>query len=83
MDEHKRIKEREEGDKARQILENPVFVDTWAKMDANLLSRMTDPGADDEVVLEAKRGLVILRRVKSEIERTMQTGQMAVMELNG
>ena len=80
-DEHQLIRERERGAKAQQILGNEIFQDVWSAMDANLTAAMTSPSATDEAVLEARRGLIILRRVKAEVERVLKTGEMANIQL--
>ena len=78
----KLTQERERGHKARQILDNPVFQDAWSRMDANLVAVMSNPASVDEAVLEARRGLIVLRRLKKEIEREFETGNMANIQLN-
>ena len=82
-DDHKLIRERERGAKAQQILDNSVFVDVWARMEANLIATMTSPSITDDMATEARKGLIVLRRVKAEIETELKTGQMANLQLNG
>ena len=76
------LKEREQGHRAQQIIDNPLFVETWEKMDARLMRIMSDPSTADDAVLEARRGLIVLRRLKSEIETVLKTGEMASTQLS-
>jgi hypothetical protein len=80
-DETKLAAERERGHKARQVLDNPVFKETWDRIDANLIAAMSSSTATDEAVLEARKGLIVLRRVRKEIEREFETGNLANIQL--
>jgi hypothetical protein len=80
-DEGKLTAERERGHKARQVLDNPVFKETWDRIDANLIAAMSSSTATDEAVLEARKGLIVLRRVRKEIEREFETGNLANIQL--
>ena len=76
------LKEREQGHRAQLIIDNPLFVETWEKMDARLMRIMSDPSTADDAVMEARRGLIVLRRLKSEIETVLKTGEMANIQLD-
>ena len=80
-DEHKLLIERDRGAKAAQVLDNVIYQDAWARMEANLLATMTAPNTTDDAVLEAKRGLVILTRLQKELKTELETGQLAGMQL--
>jgi len=80
-DENALIRERNRGHLAKQVMDNAVYQDVWAKFDANLLATITDGKTPDDRVLEARRGLIILRQIKRQIEKEFQTGLMATAEL--
>ena len=81
MSDHERIAERERGALAAQVTNNPVYQDAFARMEANLRDHMESSASTDEVVLEAKRALVILRRIHKHLEDAMTTGKMAAIQL--
>ena len=81
-DEHQLLTERERGTLAQQIVENPVFMDAWESCADNLRAHMENPSVPDEVVLEARRGLLILNRVRAAVEEAMTTGKMASIQLD-
>lgn len=81
MSEHQLIREQERAHLAKQITENPVWEEAWTALTENLRAHMEAPELSDEVVLEARRGLLILKRVREQIERVVNTGKLAQIEL--
>ena len=81
-DRREREKEVRRGIEAKAILENVVWQETWKAYDDQVRSWMEDPKASDEQVLAAHRLLTAVRRLRKDFEFTMQTGQLAEMQLN-
>lgn len=80
-DEHQLIKERERAHLAKQVIENPVWEEAWSHYQDTLRAHMENPEATDDTVLEARKGLIVLNRIRRRIEQAMTTGDMAAMQL--
>lgn len=81
-DEHDRIKERERGHYARQIVDSPLWAEAWAALESRLMDgwRQSQTGATE------RRELIYLQlraayEVRAHIEQVLLTGQMAEMQL--
>lgn len=81
LDEHKLIRERERAALAQQILENPIWQEAWEGYSSNLRAHMESAASSDDVVLEAHKALVVLKRVRKHIEQAVETGRMADLQL--
>ena len=81
MDEYKLVAERERAHLAQQIENNPVWQEAWEGFAKNLRGHMEAPESTDEVVLAARQGLLMMKRVRDHIEKAMQTGKMAAFEM--
>lgn len=71
-------KEVKRAEQARQVLQNPVYRDAFLRIKADLLSgfeRSTD--RQDKVRREIWRTLKTLDKLQSQLEHTMQTGELA------
>ncbi len=76
-DDRARIRERERGHQASQILSNPLWAEAWSALEANLRAHMEEPSAPDEAVLEARRGLIVAKAIQRQIQTVMETGRLA------
>ena len=76
-----RREEARDGQHAKLILDNPLWQRVYEEAERNLKRFMEEPSTLDEDVLEARRGLIALRRVKKNIETAMTTGDMAVLQI--
>lgn len=81
VDEHALIRERERAHLAQQVIDNPVWQEAWAGFAENLQAHMVAPGTTDEAVLEARRGYLVLQRIRKQFEKAMETGKMAELQL--
>ncbi len=83
-DELKRRAEVERGARARQILENPLFREAWTEVERSLLEKIVavpvpDKGGQEH---ELKLMVLVLRMVRTRIEKWAQTGSLAERELS-
>lgn len=81
-EEQQLIRERERASKARPMLENPVWSETWEFMEGNLRAHMEAPESDEGTVLEARRMLIAVRRARKHVESIYTTGRMAQISLD-
>ena len=79
--ESERLRERERGLRAQAIIENEICSEVWEKMAENARTFMEMPETTDEDVLEARRMLIVLKRVKVQMETIFTTGNMAQMQI--
>lgn len=80
-DERARRAEVERGHQARQITEHPLWSELWEGYRSTLLERITDPTSPDDVVLEARRMLILCERVQRDLGAILETGHLAAMQL--
>lgn len=80
-DENARRVEVERGHLAKQITDNPLWAETLNGYETALLARMVDPAATDDQALEARKMVVVVRRVRRDIEAILTTGKLALMQL--
>jgi len=81
-DENARIRERERGRLAQLVTDNAVYQQAWADMEANLRAHMESSSSADDTVLEARRMLIALRRLRRTLEDAMTTGKMAEIQMD-
>jgi hypothetical protein len=82
-DESERLRERERGSKARQIVDNPLWAEAWTTLDAKL----TDAWKASQTGMSERRELIYLQlraaaEVRGHIETVLETGQLAEMQLD-
>jgi len=82
-DKRERQVEVTRGHHAKQILDNPVWDTTFLGYETSLREWIESPETVSDDVLEARRMLIALRRLRRDIETTMQTGHLAEMQLRG
>ena len=80
-DEHRRIKERERGQQARQIFDSPLWAEAYEALANEQMALILAATTPDDEVLECRRQILALHQVKRRLESVMQTGQMAAMQL--
>jgi len=81
-DENARIRERERGRLAQLVTDNAVYQQAWADMETNLRAHMESSSSADDTVLEARRMLIALRRLRRTLEDAMTTGKMAEIQMD-
>lgn len=75
MNEQQQIRRAEQ---ARQILDNPRWVEAWETYRADMLNTIEQADAEDvEVVLLAKRMLSIAVQVRRHFERLIEDGKIS------
>lgn len=83
VDELKLRAQADLGNRAQQLLENPIFKDAFTKVERTLLERLIQaPVRDVEGVHELKLMIQLLRTVQAHIAKMAQTGRMADKELS-
>ena len=83
MEEHKRIAERERGNLAKNIIDSPIWDESWQQFEDSLIGgwRMTRTG-------EAERREMIYAQIRAaefarkHIEEIFRTGKLAEMQLD-
>lgn len=81
-DETKLLAQANRGERAKRIIEDPVFVDAVEKIEASLIDVFRDSKlADDDSRRYARESLGLLTRLREEINRIMITGDGARKEL--
>ena len=74
--------ERIDGEKARQLLDNSVFKDSWKAAEDSIVAQMQEVKMrDTDMHTRLILALQVLSSVRRHIETTMQTGQMADLQL--
>ncbi len=80
-DENARIREQARASQARQILDSPLWQEAWAATVTRLREWMESPSSSEDTVLEARRMLIAAERVRKDLEHTLQTGELATLQL--
>jgi hypothetical protein len=80
QDEDGRIEETTRAERARQLIGNPLWQETFQMMEDGLMDRLmaADTG---EVAMGYKNGLNMLRQIKQEFETCLETGKLANIQL--
>lgn len=85
MDAHERAQLTEEdfrGEKARMILENPVYDESWTKVREAIIKAWENaPIRDKEGQNELKLMLKLLVDARKNLETVMQTGKLARLQI--
>ena len=82
-DEKARLLERERANKARQIIDNPLWDEAWTTLD----SKLTDAWKASQSGQSERRELIYMQlraaaEVRGHIETVLETGRLAEMQLN-
>lgn len=80
-DEDALIRERNRAHQARIILDSPLWEESFQLYEDRLREHYESPANTDEIALEARRGLIALRRVRKHMETIFNTGKLADIEL--
>lgn len=64
-------------DRARELLEDPLFKETFETVRMNYLQRVDDPRLSDEDVLKVRDLLHVLRELEATLIRTVEEGEFA------
>ena len=73
--------ESQRGVFAKQVIENPIWQEAWEKYETNIRAWIEDPNTPDDVVLQARQRLLLLRQVKRDVQKVMETGLLAETEM--
>jgi hypothetical protein len=74
--------ERIDGEAARQVLDNPAFQKAWAEAENSIVAQMADVKMrDTEMHTRLILALQTLAAVRRHIFTTMETGQLATVQL--
>lgn len=72
-----------DGTRAKEVLENEVFQAVFQRIEQEVIDQWTNSPARDEVGREkCWQYLMLLRKVKTHLTSTLETGQLAELELN-
>lgn len=80
-DKAERQREVERAHQASRILDCPLWAEVWDGYRGALLDRMTSPATLDDDVLVARRMLVAVEQVQSDLTEILTTGELAQMQL--
>ena len=80
-DEDSLIRERNRGSQARAIIDSPLWEESFSVYRNALMEHMASISSTEEAVLEARRGLIALRRIKKHMETIFETGKLANISL--
>lgn len=81
-DIHERLTERDRGAKAKQIIENPLWVEAWDKIESGLTHRwQTSQKSDADLRENIYLQLDAARAVQKYFEQLVQTGELAEMQI--
>ena len=70
------------GDRAKEILENEVFIAAFDDIEKEVIETWTKtPARDDTGRERCYQYLMMLRKVKAHLTTTLETGKLAQMEL--
>ena len=71
-----------DGNRAREILDNEVFQQVFADIEQELYKAWTEsPARDAEGREKIHQYLAMLRKVKSHLQTTLETGRLADLEM--
>jgi len=75
-------KERENGQEAERILQNPIYAEAWTAYRLRLLEEIEAAPSDaTERVLHLKRMLSVATAVRGHLERIMKEGSFAAKSI--
>jgi|TARA_Y100000296_G_scaffold84601_1_gene118278 hypothetical protein len=79
LDEHKLIRERERGEKAKRLLENELLVEAWTNIEEKLMVEWRATGPDEMPRREdCWRTLRLLNKLESVFKTHIERGEIAV-----
>ena len=78
--ENGRLKETTRAIQARHLIENPLWQETFGKMEAELTERLME-AETGEAAMSYKGALKMLKQIKQEFETCLETGKMAAIQL--
>jgi len=82
MDEFKLTQELDRGARAKDILENELYLESWNIVEQALIQKWRDcPIRDKEGQHELKLMLKLLQDAKGHLERVMESGKLAESRL--
>lgn len=74
--------ERQRGQFARDLLDNPVYKDTWTAYESRILEQLKACNPRDaEGLQKAVMLLQIMAKFREAVEQTIETGKMATIQL--
>ena len=80
LDDAKRYQEIERADRAKAVLENPVYREAFDELEQQLLVQM-ETTVKPEDVLQLHKMFVCNRRVKNLLAGHIETGKLAAIQL--
>jgi hypothetical protein len=70
------------GDRAKEVIENEVFVDAFTQIQNEVIEQWTNsPARDAEGRERLWTYLQMLKRLQAQLQQTMESGQLAKIEL--
>jgi hypothetical protein len=70
------------GDRAREVIENEVFVDAFTQIQNEVIEQWTNsPARDAEGRERLWTYLQMLKRLRAQLQQTMESGQLARIDL--
>lgn len=70
------------GDRAREVLENEAFTEAFEATEREVIEQWTNsPARDVEGREKLWQYLMLLRKVRSNLQSTLETGKLAKLEL--
>ena len=70
------------GDRAKEVLENEAFISAFNAIEQEVIEQWTNSPARDSTVREqCWIYLMLLRKVKTQLKSTLETGTLARLEL--
>lgn len=70
------------GDRAKEVIENEVFVDAFAQIQNEVIEQWTNsPARDAEGRERLWTYLQMLKRLQAQLQQTMESGQLARIDL--
>jgi hypothetical protein len=71
------------GDRAREVLDNESFIAAFDETEKEVIEQWTNsPARDQEGREKLWQYLAMLRRVRANLQTTLETGKLARLELN-
>ena len=72
--------EERRGEEARVVLDNPIYREAFAQIEANIVAKMALQATTAAEAEELRRLMIALRKVRTYMEQVLTTGTMAAME---
>lgn len=81
QDRRERRLEVDRGHRAQTFIEDPMIADLFDTYREALLDRMSDATTSDVDVLDCRRMLVVVQRVRNDLMTMATTGKLALQQL--